>query len=204
MYDYMFRYILLGNSYVGKTAFTQKLTKGVYNSVYEPTIGVDYATKYLLLDNGKQIKCQLWDTAGQERYSMLLKNYYKDIAGVIMMYDITKRKSFNNLQFWIKELRNNCPEKVSVILIGNKKDLSRKRVISKQEAEIFATTHGFFHTEISVKKNEDISEPLYTITKDIYLDIDNRKKGILVNKQHKQNINIEKINKQKENCCFIC
>ena len=202
MYDYMFRYILLGNSYVGKTAFTQKLSKGLYTHVYEPTIGVDYATKSLLLDNGKQIKCQIWDTAGQERYSMLLRNYYKDIAGAIIMYDITKRKSFNNLHFWIKELRNNGPKNISVILVGNKTDLSGKRVVPKQEAELFAKRNGFFYAEISVKK-EDISEPLYTITKDIYLDIDNRKKGIVINKQN-QNIKISKTNKQKETCCFIC
>jgi len=202
MYDYMFRYILLGNSYVGKTAFTQKLTRGLYNNVYEPTIGVDYATKSLLLDNGKIIKCQIWDTAGQERYSSLLTNYYKDIAGVIIMYDITKRKTFHNLHFWIKQLRDNGPQNVSVILVGNKTDLSQKRVVSKQEAELFAKRNNFFYTEISVKK-EDVSYPVYKLTEDIYLDMNNRKTGIVINKE-KQIQKIANTEKQRYNCCFIC
>jgi small GTP-binding protein len=202
MYDYMFRYILLGNSYVGKTAFTQKLTNGFHNNVYEPTIGVDYATKSVLLDNGKIIKCQIWDTAGQERYSSLLTNYYKDITGVIIMYDITKRNTFDNLHFWIKQLRDNGPQNVSVILIGNKTDLSKKRVVSKQEAELFAKRNNFFYTEISVKK-EDVSYPIYKLTEDIYLDINNRKTGIVINKET-QIQKIANIEKQRYNCCFIC
>ena len=202
MYDYLFRFILLGDSYSGKTAFTQKITRGLYTNQYEPTIGVDYATKSIIVNNNSYIKCQIWDTAGQIRYAPLLTNYYKDIAGVIIMFDITRRKTFTNLNFWIKQLKENGPDNVSVILVGNKSDLENKRYVTKQEAELFAKNNNFFYTETSVKKN-DVSNILYILCDDILKDIDNRTTGIVLNKKEIiTNIN-QKTEKEKNTCCII-
>ena len=202
MYDYLFRFILLGDSYCGKTAFTQKITRGLYTNQYEPTIGVDYATKSIIVNNNSYIKCQIWDTAGQTRYAPLLTNYYRDIAGVIIMFDVTRRKTFTNLNFWIKQLKENGPDNVSVILVGNKSDLENKRYVTKQEAELFAKNNNFFYTETSVKKN-DVSNILYILCDDILKDVDNRTTGIVLNKKEIiTNIN-QKTEKEKNTCCII-
>lgn len=168
MYDYLIRIILIGDCAVGKTAFAKKLMDDSFNTTYDATIGVDYSAKTLVLNNTDVIKCQIWDTAGQESFAPLIKTYYRDIGGIILMYDVNDRTTYTNLKFWLNEINKNKPEwSVSKLLIGNKID-GDNRSVSTKEGETFAEENGFSFVEISVKKEFDVSYVLKKLAEDVY------------------------------------
>ncbi len=175
MYDYSIRIILIGDCAVGKTAFSKKLMDDSFSSRYDATIGVDYSAKTIILNNTNVIKCQIWDTAGQESFAPLIKTYYRDIGGIILMYDVNDRKTYNDLTFWLNEIEKNKPEwSISKLLIGNKID-SDNRVVSTEEGQKFAQENGFSFIEISVKKEFDVSFALKELVEDIYNQKDDNK-----------------------------
>ena len=168
MYDYSIRIILIGDCAVGKTAFSKKLMNDTFSSKYDATIGVDYSSKTIILNNTDVIKCQIWDTAGQESFAPLIKTYYRDVGGVILMYDVNDRKTYTDLTFWLNEIEKNKPEWViSKLLIANKID-SDNRVVSTEEGQQFAEENGFSFIEISVKKEFDVSFALKDLVENIY------------------------------------
>lgn len=168
MYDYSIRIILIGDCAVGKTAFSKKLMNDTFSSKYDATIGVDYSSKTIILNNTNVIKCQIWDTAGQESFAPLIKTYYRDVGGVILMYDVNDRKTYTDLTFWLNEIEKNKPEWViSKLLIANKID-SDNRVVSTEEGQQFAEENGFSFIEISVKKEFDVSFALKDLVENIY------------------------------------
>jgi len=205
MMNYNLRIILIGDCAVGKTAYATKLRYGQVKDRYDATIGVDYSSRTICINNDTMVKCQLWDTAGQENFAPLIKTYYKDIGGVILVFDINNKHSFDRLNFWINELNNNGPidYPVSKILIGNKIDLN-SRSVTKEEAEQFAIQHGFLYEEISVKKDINVDESLLKLVQEVYKFKDG-------NKGFKQSdINYlslkpkSKTEKDREFCCCIC
>jgi len=154
MYDYIIRIILIGDCAVGKTAFAKKLMKDTFTPIYDATIGVDYSAKTIVLNNTDIIKCQIWDTAGQESFAPLIKTYYRDVGGIILMYDVNDRTTYTNLKFWLNEINKNKPEwPVSKLLIANKID-SDNRSVSTEEGKQFAQENGFSFIEISIKKSD--------------------------------------------------
>jgi|TARA_B100000902_G_C27213101_1_gene865499 small GTP-binding protein len=168
MYDYSIRIILIGDCAVGKTAFSKKLMNDTFSSKYDATIGVDYSSKTIILNNTDVIKCQIWDTAGQESFAPLIKTYYRDVGGVILMYDVNDRKTYTDLTFWLNEIEKNKPEWIiSKLLIANKID-SDNRVVSTEEGQQFAEENGFSFIEISVKKEFDVSFALKDLVENIY------------------------------------
>ena len=175
MYDYSIRIILIGDCAVGKTAFSKKLMNDTFSSKYDATIGVDYSSKTIILNNTNVIKCQIWDTAGQESFAPLIKTYYRDVGGVILMYDVNDRKTYTDLTFWLNEIEKNKPEWIiSKLLIANKID-SDNRVVSTEEGQQFAEENGFSFIEISVKKECDVSFALKDLVEDIYNQKDDNK-----------------------------
>jgi len=168
MYDYSIRIILIGDCAVGKTAFSKKLMNDTFSSKYDATIGVDYSSKTIILNNTDVIKCQIWDTAGQESFAPLIKTYYRDVGGVILMYDVNDRKTYTDLTFWLNEIEKNKPEWIiSKLLIANKID-SDNRAVSTEEGQQFAEENGFSFIEISVKKEFDVSFALKDLVENIY------------------------------------
>ncbi len=141
MLNYTMRIILIGDCAVGKTAYATKLRYGSFKEHYDATIGVDYSARTLCVKNTAMVKCQLWDTAGQENFAPLIKTYYKDIGGVLLVYDINCRHSFNRLSFWINELNNHGPidYPISKMLIGNKIDLNSRKVSDCSLSNLFLT-----------------------------------------------------------------
>jgi small GTP-binding protein len=107
---------------VGKSTLLQRFTDNTYNEMHEPTIGIEFVIKTVEI-NGTRIRLQVWDTAGQDEFLSLARSYYRASAGVLLVYDITKRKSFNDIKKWLDEARFNGHSKMSYILIGNKNDL---------------------------------------------------------------------------------
>ena len=124
--DITLKIVLVGDSGVGKSNIISKYTKNEFNYESKTTIGVEFATKALVQEN-KTIKVQIWDTAGQERYRSMASAYYRGAMGALLVYDITRASSFENLDKWLKELKNYGNEDIVCRMVGNKSDLKQYR-----------------------------------------------------------------------------
>ena len=140
--DAVYKVLLLGDSMVGKTSILSQYTDKKFQEVHIFTVGLDYRVKDMELKNGKTVKLQIWDTAGQDRFKAITKNYYKSANGILLIYDITDRKSFENLGEWIKSIKNsvvNYENKYIVFLMGAKLDLvndeKMEREVTEEEAK---------------------------------------------------------------------
>ena len=135
--DLSFKIIVIGDSGVGKSCFTTKATKNIFNSNYNATVGFEFFTFNIKI-NKKVIKLQIWDTCGQELYRSLITNFYHNASLALIVYAINSKESFNNIDIWLKELRTNSNPDVKIFLIGNKIDLEEERQVSKETGEKYA------------------------------------------------------------------
>jgi len=152
-YDYLFILVLIGDSGVGKSCLLLRFADDKWTDSYISTIGVDFKIRTVQLD-GKNIKLQIWDTAGQERFRTISSTYYRGAHGIIVVYDITNRESFNNVKRWLKEIDKYARENVNKLLVGNKADLAddnELRAVQKQEGKNFADELGVQFLEASAK-----------------------------------------------------
>ena len=163
-YDFIFKVLLLGNSDVGKSSLLLRYVDSVWNDAFVPTIGVDFKVKTLNI-NDKKIKMQIWDTAGQERFRTVVATYFRGAHGILLLYDVTNKDSFKNLENWLIEIEKNAQEKVLKILIGNKCDLTDDREISTEEGKAFALRNGMEFMETSAKMNTNVTEAFETLGK---------------------------------------
>lgn len=131
-----------------------RFTKNEFSFESKATIGVEFDAKMLTVENSV-IKCQIWDTAGQERYRSISQAYYKNAYGGLLVYDITKRETFENAGRWLKELKEHAEKEISIILVGNKTDLKHLRQVQEEEGVSFAKDNGLFFTETSALDNGD-------------------------------------------------
>ena len=165
-YDYLFKLLLIGNSSVGKSSLLFRFVENVWDDSFVPTIGVDFKLKTLEV-NGKKVKLQIWDTAGQERFKNITASYYRGGNGVLVVYDITERESFDNLTSWLIEIEKNANKNVYKLLIGNKCDLEDKRKVTYQEGKDFATSNGMQFMETSAKADTKVKEAFELLTQEI-------------------------------------
>ena len=165
-YDLMFKILLLGDSGVGKSSLLLRYTKNEFISDMRSTIGVEFALKYITIDN-YQLKIQIWDTAGMERYRSITNAYYKGAKGVIVLYDICRKKSFENVDKWIDDFKSKADDDAVIILIGNKSDLDDKREVSKEEGESKAQMNKFAFMETSAKDNNNVQKAFETLFSEI-------------------------------------
>ena len=163
-YDFIFKVLLLGNSDVGKSSLLLRYVDSVWSDTFVPTIGVDFKVKTIDID-GKKVKLQIWDTAGQERFRTVVSTYFRGAHGIFLIYDITNRDSFKNLENWLIEIEKNASENVLKILIGNKNDLEDERDISPDEGKAFANRNGMQFIETSAKMNTNVNEAFETLGK---------------------------------------
>lgn len=133
-YDIIFKVVLVGDSGVGKSNILLRFIKNEFSFETKATVGVEFGSKKFELENTK-IKAQIWDTAGQERYKSITNAYYKGAKGALVVYDITKKETFESIDRWVPELRANGDENISIVLVGNKADLEDQRKVSIKEAE---------------------------------------------------------------------
>ena len=149
--DIILKILLIGDSGVGKSSIVLRLIDNIYNESYISTIGVDFKIKNIVVDN-KHIKVQIWDTAGQERFKTITNSYYRGSHGIFIVYDITSKKSFDNIKVWLSELyKFRIKEELKITIIGNKKDLNDKREVDYEEANQYSIDNGFGYYEISSK-----------------------------------------------------
>ena len=200
-FDYLLKYIIIGNSGVGKSNITIRFLHGKFSAGYVPTIGVEYGAKSLIIDN-KTYRIQIWDTAGQENFRSITRSYYNNCSCAFVVYDITNLKSFEDVQNWMNECKKNTKNSLLFVLIGNKIDLNNERVISYEKGEKFANEKGMLFFEVSALSGENIEECFVESLKNIseridkgLYDLSNPNCGI------KLGYNINKIieNRKKEN-----
>ena len=162
-YDEKIKLMILGDSSVGKSSLLNKYTKNEFFDKYITTIGIDFQIKYLTLNN-KKIKLQIWDTAGQERYRVVAKSYFNTSDGFIIIYDITNRESFNNVNNWIEQIISISGDNVKCIIFGNKDDLINRREVKMEEGEQLAKKYNFKFYETSAKSGNNVEEGFKNIT----------------------------------------
>ena len=163
----LYKILLLGDSTVGKTCFLLRYTDDTFLDLHMATIGLDYRLKTMVLDDQKIVKVQLWDTAGQDKFRAITRNYYKGARGIILIYDITNIKSYDNIKKWINEIKEEISEKVTIILIGNKIDNEKERKISKEQGEQLAKDYNVPFFETSAKTGQGINESVLFLIKKI-------------------------------------
>jgi len=160
--------ILLGDSTVGKTCMLMKYMKKEISEFHVATIAINNYTKEIKIQNSKdKVKMTIYDTSGQERYKSIARNYYKKVDGVILMYDITNKESFDNLEEWIKEIEDNANQNIHIFIVGNKSDLYKERVVKTEDGKSFAENHDCLFFETSIKQNKGVSQLFTTISEKI-------------------------------------
>ena len=194
--DYLFKIIVLGDCAVGKSNILSKYSKNIFNKSSKSTIGVELITKFYKFEN-KIIKVNIWDTAGQERFTSMITTYYKGAKGALLVYDITRRNTFNNIDNWLKELIAINSEKISIMLIGNKNDLSLLRKVSKNEAQLKANKYGIKFYETSALDSSNIKYAFEDLIKDIYIKTKNNYFSQEEKYKKHMGFYLNKLNKQK-------
>lgn len=170
-YAYLFKYIIIGDTGVGKSCLLLQFTDKRFRTDHDLTIGVEFGARLITIDN-KQIKLQIWDTAGQESFRSITRSYYRGASGALLVYDISRRDTFNHLTRWLEEARQNANANMVIMLIGNKCDLERREV-SYEEGAQFAREHGLIFSETSAKTAQNVEEAFIQTARKIYENIQN-------------------------------
>jgi small GTP-binding protein len=167
LYEHLFKVILIGDWGVGKSNIILRITQDAFDPDSRTTIGVEFSQKVLEFNKKKTI-VQIWDTAGQDRYKAITSAYYRAAVGAILVYDISKRSSFDSLSTWVNEIRSNTPETLVVTLMGNKIDLKAERAVPYEEGLSFATRNNFMFFEVSALSGEGIQESFLKMVETVY------------------------------------
>jgi Ras-related protein Rab-1A len=165
-YDYLFKLLLIGDSGVGKSCLLLRFADDTYTESYISTIGVDFKIRTIELD-GKTIKLQIWDTAGQERFRTITSSYYRGAHGIIIVYDVTDQESFNNVKQWLQEIDRYASESVNKLLVGNKSDLTTKKVVDYTTAKEYADQLRIPFLETSAKSATNVEQAFVTMAAEI-------------------------------------
>ncbi|XP_040393387.1 ras-related protein Rab-8A isoform X1 [Cygnus olor] len=205
-YDYLFKLLLIGDSGVGKTCALFRFSEDAFNATFISTIGIDFKIRTIELD-GKRIKLQIWDTAGQERFRTITTAYYRGAMGIMLVYDITNEKSFENIRNWVRNIEEHASPDVEKMILGNKCDANDKRQVSREQGEkvsatawsppwlvVFiavpadptnmklafvqlAASFGIKFMETSAKANINIENAFFTLARDIKAKMDKKLEG---------------------------
>ena len=165
----LIKLIFTGNSGVGKTSILRRFCgDDIFNPPIFSTMGVDFKTKMVEID-GKEIKLQLWDKGGQERFRTIWRaEYYRGAKGIILVYDITSSRSFDDISNWMRDIKENADNGVEIILLGNNCEMENKREITKERGENLAKEYGIQFFETSFKTNINIDESIMSLSERIY------------------------------------
>ncbi|KAH9578751.1 Small GTPase [Trypanosoma melophagium] len=163
-YQQLMKLIVVGDSGTGKSSLLHRFVEDTFSEEQAQTIGVEFGSKIVQLA-GRKVKLQIWDTAGQERYKSVTRSYYRGAVGCLIVYDITKRSSYESVPQWLNDVRQLAGKDVVVMLIGNKSDISDKRAIQHNEASLYALENGLLHFETSAATGEFVSEAFLKVAK---------------------------------------
>ena len=153
-YHYLFKYILIGDANVGKSCLMMQFIENKFKTYLDPTVGVEFGAKQIKIDN-KKLKLQIWDTAGQENFRSITRAYFRGAIGGLLVFDLTKRETFENLDRWLEEAKMHSSQNIQLVLIGNKKDLEDRKV-TVEEATNFAKENNLEYFETSAKDDINV------------------------------------------------
>ena len=195
--EHNFKVVLVGETGVGKTSIISQFIDQVFEEDLQTSTGGSFSSKEIFFDNGKSLKLEIWDTAGQERYRSLTKIFYKNSSCAILVYDITKKQTFDELKnYWIGQIKESAPKDIMLAIVGNKEDLLDKEQVDENEARDFAKENNALFFSTSAKNSDAINQ--------LFIDIGKKYTGwnsnakIELNKEKNDNEN-KKINQQINN-----
>ncbi|XP_076918895.1 ras-related protein RABA4d-like [Bidens hawaiensis] len=165
--DYIFKVVLIGDSAVGKSQLISRFSKNEFSLDSKATIGVEFQSKTLVIDE-KTVKAQIWDTAGQERYRAVTSAYYRGAVGAMLVYDMTKRQTFEHMTRWLEELRSHTDNDIVIMLVGNKCDLASLRAVPVEDAQEFAERENLCFMETSALESTNVESVFLTALTEIY------------------------------------
>ena len=197
-FEFQIKLVIIGDSGVGKTNFIFQFTEGRFSSMHVTTVGFDYKSKIIKLPKSKKnVKLQIWDTAGQERYMAINKNLFQKVQGIILMYDLTSRDSFEHVSNWLNLIKQTASSK-TVILVANKLDLEEdKRIVSVDEGEKIANDNNILFFEGSGSSGQNVDKIFTTIAEEIYTNLMEKKEDSAF-----ESLTLDKKNKrEKKTCC---
>ena len=196
-YDFQFKVLITGSTCVGKSNILLRFSENIFHESFLPTIGVDFKIKNLNVNN-KQVKLHIWDTAGQERFKTITAAYYKGAHGIMLVYDITDRQSFNEVEMWQNESDKNGGPGLTKLLIGNKCDKNNERKIPVSEGQAFAESRGMSFIETSALSKINIEEAFRIISTELL-----KKNNHLIpnNDGNLNSIHMKRKEQKKVSCC---
>lgn len=170
-YSYVFKYIIVGDSSVGKSCLLLQFTDQRFKPAHDLTIGVEFGSRTVEVDRNNTVKLQIWDTAGQESFRSITRSYYRGAICALLVYDITRRYTFQNLVRWLEEMLEHAYSRMSIILVGNKKDLESNREVSYEEGAAFAKRNKLIFFETSAKTSENVDSTFIHATQTIFQNL---------------------------------
>ena len=166
-YNYLLKFIIIGDPAVGKSNILLKYVHNKFVNEYQSTVGVEFGAKNIIIE-GQIFRIQIWDTTGQENFRCLTRSYFKNSVCAIITYDITNKQSFDNIQDWINEVKNQVSDKVLLVLVGNKIDLENERIVNYDEGKKFAEDNDMLFIETSALNGNGINQLFNMCCNDIY------------------------------------
>ena len=172
--EYSVKLLVLGDLSVGKTSFIYRFIENKFGLDQIPTTGLDLKTADVIIDD-KKVRVQLWDTVGQEKYKSITKNLIQRVQGIIILFDITNEESFNNLNSWIKIIKEHCGDKMPILIVGNKCDLEEERTVPREVIYDYIKREKRQYIETSCKTGKNIKKVIDNISKKIINSLTDKK-----------------------------
>eukprot|EP00271_Cylindrocystis_brebissonii_P004600 TRINITY_DN16374_c0_g1_i1.p1 TRINITY_DN16374_c0_g1~~TRINITY_DN16374_c0_g1_i1.p1 ORF type:complete len:230 (-),score=26.67 TRINITY_DN16374_c0_g1_i1:593-1282(-) len=210
--SYLFKLVLIGDSGVGKTNLASRFAHNEFHTDSKATIGVEFRSKTLEID-GKEIKAQIWDTSGQERYRAVTSVYYRGALGALLVYDVTRRPTFDSVGQWLREIRAQGEASLVVMLVGNKTDLTHLRAVTTEKGKELAEKEGMFFLETSALDSTNVDEAFESVIAEIYsnaskpISMEGDERGAGISKGARLFLPKDRLpgptNKPNEGCCGV-
>ncbi|XP_019180020.1 PREDICTED: ras-related protein RABA5c-like [Ipomoea nil] len=187
--EYLFKVVIIGDSAVGKSNLLSRYARDEFNLHSKSTIGVEFQTQTLEID-GKEVKAQIWDTAGQERFRAVTSAYYRGAFGALVVYDITRRTTFESIPRWLDELKTHSDTTVARMLVGNKCDLGDIRAVTVEEGKSLAEAEGLFFMETSALDSTNVKQAFEIVIREIYNNISRK---VLNSDSFKEEVSVNRV-----------